>query len=124
MSYCTWLTHDTHKPVYQVPPIVVYMHTRDGRTWREANYQGEGLFGGKSYWILMSELNGPCDKGNPCNNTKIEHTHTRGVDIYDKGVHTQKIKGHSLTTYPILTSAPFYTGHHSVPNKTVLWPPL
>jgi len=34
------------------------MHDHTGHTWKEENYRGYGVFGGKDFFELLAEMNG------------------------------------------------------------------
>jgi hypothetical protein len=38
--------------------FTVYMVDDKGNTWKEDNYDGYGVFGGKDYYELLAEMNG------------------------------------------------------------------
>lgn len=41
----------------------VYMYDDKGNVWKEEEYEGYGVFGGKDYYELLSEMNGgPSDR--------------------------------------------------------------
>lgn len=51
-------------------PFTVYMLDDKGNVWKEDNYDGYGVFGGKDFYELLSEMNdGPSDR---------QH----GIDLY------------------------------------------
>ncbi len=98
----SWFTLDTGRTITSVyserPTFAVYMHTPDGRVWREDNYGGYGEFGGKDYYVLLAELNGIVS-------ADPERMRSIGVTI---GV------GNTALVYPILTESPVYEGAFDV----------
>ena len=63
MGFFSWLTQDTHRSIAnRYSPrstFTVYMvDPRDGKQYREDDYEGYGVFGGKDYYELLAELNG------------------------------------------------------------------
>lgn len=97
MGFFSWFTKDTQRSISNQysrrPTFTVYMHgiAPDGTpvTYREDNYEGYGVFGGKCYYELLSEMNmwGYGDD-------VMDH-HIRGVMI-----------GSDCRVYPILTESP------------------
>jgi hypothetical protein len=67
MGVTSWLTKDTRRSIccrsnrHRRPTFTVYMHgwLADGSqvTYREDSYEGDGVFGGKDYFELVSEMN-------------------------------------------------------------------
>jgi hypothetical protein len=51
------------------------MTDNKGNQYREDNYEGYGVFGGKDYYILLAEMNG-CDLSN------LTEQQQRGIGIY------------------------------------------
>jgi hypothetical protein len=62
MGFFSWLTSDTKESIPSTystrRPITVYMLAPDGRRWKETDYEGYGVFGGKDFHELLAELNG------------------------------------------------------------------
>lgn len=64
MGMFSWITSDTGRAIvnkHYGRPFTVYMTAPDGRQWREDDYKGYGLFGGKDIYALIAELNCPDD---------------------------------------------------------------
>ena len=64
MGYFSWITQDTHQPIYidgyQKPGYkqrTYYMWDNNGNFWEEHSYKGYGMFGGKDYYVLLAEMN-------------------------------------------------------------------
>lgn len=62
MGFFSWKTQDTEKSIANqfssMPVFTVYMIDDKGNKWKEDNYEGYGLFGGKDYFELLAEMNG------------------------------------------------------------------
>ena len=61
MGFFSWKTSDTKRSIANrfsgKATFTVYMKTEDGRVWKEDNYEGYGVFGGKDFYVLIAELN-------------------------------------------------------------------
>lgn len=79
--------------------FTVYMHSPDGRTWKENQYQGYGVFGGKDIYVLIAELNIP-------DHTEKTEDELRdiGIDIYYRKTPTTVDEA-----FPVLTQKPVWT---------------
>ncbi len=67
MGYFSWYTQDTQKSIANryspIAVFTVYLHNDKGHKWREDNYEGYGVFGGKDFYELLAEMNGfPSDR--------------------------------------------------------------
>lgn len=75
MGFFSWITQDTNesipnKYVLEHFPVVypnlstftVYMSDNKGNKWKEDNYEGYGVFGGKDYYQLLAEMNGKTNR--------------------------------------------------------------
>jgi hypothetical protein len=62
MGFFSWMTCDTGESIpshySDRATFPVAMITPDGRAFREPNYEGYGVFGGKDFYELLAELNG------------------------------------------------------------------
>lgn len=62
MGFFSWKTQDTNKSIANIysglPTFTVYMTDDRGNQWKEDNYEGYGVFGGKDYYELLAEMNG------------------------------------------------------------------
>jgi hypothetical protein len=62
MGFFSWMTCDTGESIPSSysdrDTFQVAMITPDGRAFREASYEGYGVFGGKDFYELLAELNG------------------------------------------------------------------
>jgi hypothetical protein len=58
MGQFSWFTQDTHKRIMNEKPMRVVMTDNKGRQYIENCYQGYGVFGGKDFYELLSEMNG------------------------------------------------------------------
>ena len=88
MGFFSWKTLDTHESIANSfsnkPTFRVWLMDNNGNCWREDNYNGYGVFGGKDYYELLAEMNG-------------KTTRDEGIDIAfaeDRGPHN--------TNYPNL----------------------
>jgi len=66
MGFFSWHTQDTNKVIwncYGDGTSTVYMIDNKGNQWREDNYGGYGVFGGKDYYELLAEMNGLSGEG-------------------------------------------------------------
>ena len=64
MGMFSWVTSDTKRAIVNNAygtPFTVFMTAPDGRQWREDDYEGYGVFGGKDIYALIAELNCPDD---------------------------------------------------------------
>lgn len=69
MGFFSWKTQDTDRSIanqYSIrKPFTVVMIDDKGNQWVEDEYEGYGVFGGKDYYELLSEMNGgPSDRRN------------------------------------------------------------
>ena len=61
MGMFSWHTNDTKRVIWvsgYKQTSTVYLIDNKGNQWKEDNYQGYGVFGGKDYYELMAEMNG------------------------------------------------------------------
>lgn len=60
MGQFSWMTDDTDTQIGSMREntITVYMHDNKGNVWKEDEYDGYGVFGGKDYYDLVAEMNG------------------------------------------------------------------
>ena len=62
MGFFSWYTQDASESIANKyssrPTSTVYMVDDKGNKWREDNYEGYGVFGGKDYFQLLAEMNG------------------------------------------------------------------
>jgi len=87
MGFFSWKTMDSKRSISNVYSIkdtfTVYMHDDKGNKWREDEYQGYGVFGGKDYYELLAEMNGvTCDY---VGKEYTEYMRSRGIDIAFEG---------------------------------------
>lgn len=66
MGTFSWITRDSFRSIPNVfcdyDCFTVYMHSPDGRKWKDTEYMGYGVFGGKDYYKVMAEINGLYDR--------------------------------------------------------------
>ena len=62
MGFFSWYTQDTGESIANNyssrPTFTVFMVDDKGNKWREDDYEGYGVFGGKDYFQLLAEMNG------------------------------------------------------------------
>ena len=62
MGFFSWKTQDTNRSIANeysgLPIFTVYMTDDKGNQWKEDNYEGYGVFGGKDFYELLAEMNG------------------------------------------------------------------
>ena len=62
MGFFSWKTQDTDRSIpsnYSIRKTFrVQMLDNKGNVWTEDNYEGYGVFGGKDYYELLTEMNG------------------------------------------------------------------
>ena len=63
MGFFSWITQDTGRSIANRysgrPTFTVYMvNPVNDEYWKEDNYEGYGVFGGKDYYELLAEING------------------------------------------------------------------
>jgi|SRR6056300_483285 hypothetical protein len=83
MGFFSWKTLDTDRSIANVyskrNTFTVYMHDDKGNRWREDEYQGYGVFGGKDYYELLAEMNGvTCDY---VGEEYTDYMRDKGIDI-------------------------------------------
>ena len=61
MGFFSWKTQDTERSIANIysgkPTFKVIMTDNKGNQWIENDYEGYGIFGGKDYYELVSEMN-------------------------------------------------------------------
>jgi hypothetical protein len=62
MGFFSWKTQDTNRSIANIysdfPTFGISMIDDKGNVWREYDYEGYGVFGGKDYYELLAEMNG------------------------------------------------------------------
>ncbi len=62
MGFFSWKTQDTDRSIANAystnKTFTVYMKDNKGNVWKEEEYDGYGVFGGKDYFELLAEMNG------------------------------------------------------------------
>lgn len=64
MGCFSWVTQNSNRSIImegygtrRYPSRTCYMWDNAGRRWREEQYEGYGMFGGKDYYVLLAEMN-------------------------------------------------------------------
>ena len=93
------------RPIYmsdhKLPVIDVWMHTPDGKSYHEDEYRGYGEFGGKDYFVALSECN---PEGETEQLTQEEHRE-RGIKYAYESSKMLHLK------FPVFTETDTYDGH-------------
>tara|TARA_R110000772_G_C13310268_1_gene440071 strand:+ start:15857 stop:16330 length:474 start_codon:yes stop_codon:yes gene_type:complete len=62
MGFFSWKTQDTNRSIpssySERKTFPVTLSDDKGNTWKEPDYEGYGVFGGKDYYELLAEMNG------------------------------------------------------------------
>lgn len=62
MGFMSWITRDTKRSIPNKysgrKTFPVYLIDNKGNKWCEKDYEGYGVFGGKNYFVLLTEMNG------------------------------------------------------------------
>jgi hypothetical protein len=85
------------------------MHTPDGKHYKESNYNGYGVFGGKDYFVELSVAN-PTAEG--IVGPQMEETHReRGIEM-SFGPSPSPSPSTGKVQYPVFTETPEYDGSY------------
>ena len=61
MGFFSWQTQDTHRSIPNKyssrKTFTVYMIDDKGMIYKETDYNGYGVFGGKDFFVLLAEMN-------------------------------------------------------------------
>ena len=64
MGCFSWITQNSNRSIImsgygtrKYPSRTCYMWDNKGRRWRQEQYEGYGIFGGKDYYVLLAEMN-------------------------------------------------------------------
>lgn len=64
MTHFSWVTQNSNRSIIitgygtkKFPCRSVYMWDNKGRRWKESEYEGYGIFGGKDFYVLLAEMN-------------------------------------------------------------------
>jgi hypothetical protein len=62
MGHFSFLTQDTEQSCliheYTDKNKTYYLWDNKGQSWKETRYDGDGVFGGKDFFVLLAEMNG------------------------------------------------------------------
>ncbi len=101
------------RPIYltgfaKLPVFDVWMHTPDGKSYHETKYEGYGKFGGKDYFVALSE----CNPMGETEQLSQEQHRNRGIkfayDDYDS--EKSKTRKKLLLKFPVFTETATYDG--------------
>lgn len=116
MGWFSWWTikynGNLSRPIYKrggkkLPVFNVWMHTPDGKSYHETEYEGYGEFGGKDYFVALSECN---PEGGTEQLTQEQHRE-RGVDLEYENRETLHLK------FPVFTETATYDGTYEQCNR-------
>ena len=64
MGCFSWIAQNSNRSIImsgygtrKYPSRTCYMWDNKGRRWRQEQYEGYGVFGGKDYYVLLAEMN-------------------------------------------------------------------
>ena len=100
----SWYTQDTNQQIgsEEQNTITVYMYDNKGNVYKESNYEGYGVFGGKDYYDIMALMNGYTKQDiKPGSDLR-----QLGIDIAFDKLPTKNKDGKKL--YPALVSSANY----------------
>lgn len=105
MGLFSFLTQDTNTSIpckgSSRKTFTVYLRLPNGKVYKEEEYKGYGIFGGKDYYKSLSECN-------PQHSCQEKDHRKRGLNImYDKA--------EEGTLYPIFTELDVYDGDFAKP---------
>jgi len=128
MGCFSWIAQNSNRSIImygygnrRYPCRTCYMWDNKGRRWRETEYEGYGIFGGKDFYILLAEMNyeyGP--------EIDDEQKRTDGINIYFSGNNQPFIEGGFLKdsdinqiklVYPNLTDCKEWTWQNISPKS-------
>lgn len=83
MGFFSWKTQDTDTSIAnryckRKRTFTVHMHDDKGNKWTEPSYEGYGVFGGKDFFVLLTEMNGK-------SSGDFETDRETGIDLYHSG---------------------------------------
>lgn len=116
MGFFSWKTNDTQKSIWNKysgrKVRTVYMTDNKGKIWKEENYDGYGVFGGKDYYELLAEMNGFVEGGTLHDASRREESGTNHLPLRSElrlvGIDIQfgAIKLEQEILYPNIVSKP------------------
>ena len=98
MGQFSWITQDTNEAIRESfscrnkSLTTAYMHDNKGNIWKETEYEGYGVFGGKDYYQLVAEMN------NLPVNGDVDHDRNLGIELAFDTKHSCIYP--NLTRYP------------------------
>jgi len=111
MGVFSWIAQDTNKPIYitgyQKPGYeqsTYYLWDNKGNSWKEKDYEGYGMFGGKDYYVLLAEMNKTYDEG-------VTEDEKR-----NEGIRIEFSSNHDGIVFPNLTETSIWTWKNKQPH--------
>ncbi len=84
MGMFSWHAQDTDDPIYSTPGErrTVYLLDDKGNEYREDNYEGYGVFGGKDFYDVLARMNPELVDGDVIHeHTSVDVTRIVGIEI-------------------------------------------
>lgn len=107
MGFFSWITKDTNRSISNKSSdrgtFTVWMHTPDGKHYKEENYIGYGIFGGKDYYVALAEAN-------PHLLSLLSIPNASEEKLRDFGINLEFSTKHQIIEYPIFTESEHYAG--------------
>tara|TARA_R100000773_G_C4219270_1_gene117826 strand:+ start:638 stop:985 length:348 start_codon:yes stop_codon:yes gene_type:complete len=81
MGFFSWYTNDTRKVIWNRfakgrKVQTVYLIDNKGNKYKEDNYEGYGVFGGKDFFVVVAEMNGIESNENSARSLGIKLVHS------------------------------------------------
>ena len=114
MGFFSFITQDTNKSIPNTHSghkiFTVKMIDNQGNEYIEENYDGYGIFGGKSYYELVGEMNTPLEE---LKNLTSDEKITIGLDICFYGNQDDYI-------FPMIVSSKYKDGWKKMPQPKIV----
>ena len=108
MGQFSWITQDTEEAIRESVGsdpgylTTAYLHDNNGNVWKEKEYEGYGVFGGKDFYVLLAEMNAGLLKKHGHKLTgDSDSDRSLGIDLFFgmKGVRYEDITFPNLTRH-------------------------